>query len=92
VITGVSWSEELGQEVANVKLSDEKVKLAVPYSEVLQYVLDQPGEPLMTGLQGKGKRGEVTESKIQEKGKRGGGCDRIQNFARCPELKVTSCR
>jgi len=43
VIMSVSWSDDLGQQVANVKLSDEKIKLTVPWDEVLRYVLDQPG-------------------------------------------------
>ena len=57
VITGISWSDELGQEVANVKLSDEKIKLEVPSDEVLQYVLDQPGERQFMAAVGKGEGG-----------------------------------
>ena len=32
----------MGQQVANVKLTDEKVKLVIPWSEVLEYLYLSP--------------------------------------------------
>ena len=45
VITAAYWSDAMGQQVANVKLTDEKVKLVIPWSEVLEYLylFPQPG-------------------------------------------------